>query len=143
MESTWYEREVPILRAFYDAEEAGAPQLYSGDIASATGLDEGTVLRAVRALTDAGYIAPWKAGQLTGSLIYYFPRLAEKGRREIGQWPASSFDAFVAVLQQRISEETEPETKSGLVRLRDALLGIGRDVAVDVLGAALKHAGGI
>jgi hypothetical protein len=53
-------------------------------------------------------------------------------------WPdaGDAFDRLVWVLEQRIAE-APPEEKSKLQKVLDAVVGIGRDVGVEVLGAAI------
>jgi hypothetical protein len=92
----------------------------------------------------AGYIhAGRMLGANGGSFVLVAPRLEERGRRAIGQWPADGFDALVAALTQRIADEPEAEARSKLQRLLDAVLGAGRDIATDVIAAAIKHSAGI
>jgi len=45
----------------------------------------------------------------------------------------------VAGLADRIAKEEDPTERTKLQRLLDAVTSIGRDVAVDVIGAALKR----
>jgi hypothetical protein len=138
---TWTTRELPILEVLFVLEEEGQNRVGSSLIAERTGIPEQEVVRGVLSLYEAGYFTAQILG--VGSNILVSHRLREKARREIGQWPADSFDAFVAALKERIAAEPDAEVKSRLQRLLDAVIGIGRDVATDVIGAAIKHAGGL
>ena len=51
----------------------------------------------------------------------------------IRQWPADSTEALVALLDERIADENDPEQRSRLERLRDALGELSGDVLRGVL----------
>lgn len=141
---TWADREAKILEAILAVEEADRDRLMTDELATTTGLPEPEAQRGLLALIESGHVSiTQKLGGGRGPLIVIMPRLRERGRRAVGQWPKDGFDALVALLDERIRAEPAGDAKTRLERLRDALLGIGRDVVVDVLGAAIKNAGGI
>ena len=62
--------------------------------------------------------------------------MLERGRRAVGQWPREDqFDAFMAVVEQQIAEAPSEEERTRLEQVRDAALGVGRDVLSSVLSA--------
>ena len=139
---TWAARERPILESLFELEEEGENRVYSGLVAERTGLPEDQVMRGLVALREAGYYRGETLNGFTQTVIIR-PHLTEKGRREIGQWPADSYDALLAALTDRIAREEDATERTKLQRLLDAVTSIGRDVAVDVIGAALKRATGL
>lgn len=141
---TWTTRELPVLLAVLELEEAGEAVVTGAKLAEMAGIGEAEAKRAFDALAEDGFLSHGQmvhAGRSGWAVMV--PRLRGKGRRAVDQWPANGFDALVAIIGQRIQDEAEPAERSKLERLRDAILGVGRDVATDVLGAAIKHAGGI
>jgi DNA-binding transcriptional ArsR family regulator len=135
-EPTWTRREVPILEAIAARSNASVgPQ--SADVVADTGLSDLDVSLGLRALEDAGYVTGVRMHK-SQMKIYANLRLQERGRRATGQWPADSIDSLVALLAARIASEPDAETRSRLERLRDAIAGMGRDVAVSVLSEWAK-----
>jgi DNA-binding transcriptional regulator YhcF (GntR family) len=54
--STWNERELPLLEAVYQGEEAGEEMLTTKDAARAAGIDPDVAARAMRGLNESGYV---------------------------------------------------------------------------------------
>lgn len=68
----------------------------------------------------------------------YGVRLTGKGRRAIGRWPhdaSRAVDELLTRLDDMIGV-APAEERSKLVRARDTLLGVGRDLLVEIAGAA-------
>lgn len=140
---TWSRREQRVLEAIYEIEEADGDRISTEQLGEMTGLPEREAQRALVALIDDGYVRViQRMGGFTG-FVATFPRLLGPGRRAVGQWPADSYEALLAILRERIEAETDPVERSKLEKLLTAVAGMGRDVLVDVLGAAIKHAGGL
>lgn len=143
MPDTWTTRELPILEAVLKLEEADTKQVRSSDLARMAGLTDAEARRAWAALAEDGYV---RSSQMLGGSfnqwVAVYPRLRGKGRRAVKQWPADGYDALLAALDERIAA-AEPAEQSKLVRFRDGLIGMGRDVAVDVLGALFKAGAGL
>jgi hypothetical protein len=78
-----------------------------------------------------------------------FTRMAEKGLQITAGWPSGAADAaytrLLALIDEQVEEAASPEERSKWQRLRDAVVDVGRDVAVEVLSAAaqsgLRHTG--
>jgi hypothetical protein len=66
------------------------------------------------------------------------PRLRGKGRRAIEQWPVDGFAALIALLDQRIRDEKESEARSRYQRVRDAVTGMSREVAAELIADLIK-----
>jgi DNA-binding MarR family transcriptional regulator len=137
----WFRRDVRILEAVGQAEATGAKILNAVDLGASLKLEPDDVGRGVRALEDAGYIRV--GSRSVNEVVFITPRLLERGRRELRLWPADGFDALVAVLELRISQESQPDQRSKLESFLAAVRSIGRDVAADVIGAVVKGAAGI
>jgi DNA-binding MarR family transcriptional regulator len=135
-ESTWNEREAPILEAIWAAEEVGerpGPE----QLADLVGLDVTVVARAVTALVDAKYVAGAEDSSLADRFAQYNALwLLERGRRAIGQWPPGPGDAFLVTLNRLIAAETDPEERSRLAKLRDAAADVGKQVLAGAIVAA-------
>jgi hypothetical protein len=115
VEMDWNERAVPILEAVYRAEERGE-RTNPTTIAAEIGLAPDVTNRTAAALVRDGYLDGTPSDILGDTFDYYDALvLLGKGRRAIGQWPAGPGEALIAVLDQRISDTTDPEEKSKLL----------------------------
>jgi len=129
LEDVWTTRDRPVLvevvRRFDEQEQ---PVGMAG-VAEATGLKLEDVERAGRNLNRAG---------LAIADDWHFMGISAEALRIAGLWPdaGDAFDRLVWSLEQRIAE-APPEEKGKLRRLLDGVVGVGRDVGVEVLGAAL------
>lgn len=143
--NTWSQREQRVLEAVLAVEEADGDRLVTDRLAESAGLTEPEARHALLALIEDGYVSITQSvgGGGGGPIVAIWPRLRGKGRRAVGQWPADAYDALLTVLQERIDAEPDPAERSKLERLLSAVAGMGRDVLVDVLGATIKHAGGL
>ena len=67
--------------------------------------------------------------------------MTSAARRATGLWPTpeSMADALVDEIEKALEHTKDPDTHTRLVRVRDAAAGAGRDLVVDVLGAALSR----
>jgi hypothetical protein len=140
----WEERDMPILRLFAEAEEAGATSISTPELAKALGRDLRDARVGVDSLREAGYI-DWadRARYVTDHHVLLSPRVRERGRRTLGQWPADGYSALVALLEAQIQAEPDDEKRGRLEQFRSALLGMGRDVATDLLSKLLAQVAGL
>jgi hypothetical protein len=97
--------------------------------------------RALKALVEAGYLRE----MLSGSDQTPWPTwvaVTEKGLQVTAGWPTGAADAamtqLLADIDKHIDEASSEDERSRWQRLRDAVAGIGRDVAVEVLSAAAQ-----
>ena len=61
-------------------------------------------------------------------------------RRAVGMWPTAESAAinFLASLDEHIETSADPDRRTKLIKMRDALGGTARDVFVDVMGAVVS-----
>lgn len=137
----WFRRDRMLLDIVARAHIDQAKAVDADGAAKELGTELGDVVQGLRALEDAEYVA-FESKSITWRL-WFGPRLRERGLRELGRWPASGFDAFVAVLEERIAAEHEPVAKSRLMGLLDEVKEIGRDVLADVITAVVKSSAGL
>lgn len=125
----WTTRDRPVLvevvRRFDEEEQP----VSMAEVADATGLAIKDVERAGRNLNRA---------QLAIADDWYFMGISAEALRIAGLWPdaGDAFDRLVWSLEERIAA-APPEEKGKLAKVRDAIVGVGRDVAVEVIGAAI------
>ena len=140
----WGSRDLPVLEAVARLEAEGRDRVSAEEIGGQTGFDIRDVFRSVEALVDGGYL---EASLIRGDgeiLRVVGVRLLPNGRRACGQWPTTDVvDNFLHVLSSRIEEEASPDTRSSLIRLREALLGVGSTAASGLFLAWLKRAAGL
>lgn len=147
-EDTWYSRAVPILGAI--AELEGGEQAYVltiGDLADRVGLDPQEVAVEVERLIDGGYLSgkltklmsggnvrPW---HLTGPV-----RLAPEGARVAGLWPSRDpYETLMTLLERRVAEAPDEETRSKWRKVRDTIGGLGKDVGTNLIASVLVELG--
>lgn len=66
--------------------------------------------------------------------------LAPLGEVAVGNWEVwDPYENLVAALDQRIDASATEEDKSRWRRIRESIVGAGRDLVVDVLGEAVKR----
>jgi hypothetical protein len=142
--STSLTREIPLLEAIYALESAEASYVSIPDLVTTTGLSQRDVRLGFDALVNDDYIHTGNRMFASGGWqVASFPRLTGKGRRAVGQWPDDGYSALVALLDSRIAGASTDEERSRLVRLRDALIGVGRDVGVSIVTAWSKSVLGL
>lgn len=133
---TWNEREYVLLEAIAAAEEQGSEPVSSATLAAATGLGSHELALGLRRLHDNGYIVGQDATTFGEEYDLMMIRLQGSGLRAVGQWPPEDqYDAFLAVLDQRIEAASSDEERGRLERVRETALGVGRDVLTSVLSA--------
>lgn len=130
---------MPILLAFRELDARGERAVTTGAIADDLGLGRRDVAIGLAALEEAGYLR-WGALARNGADDWTLrsPRLRERGRRATGSWPQAGVEGLVAILEARLVTEMDPEQRGRLEVLRDALLGVGRDVGTSILTAWAK-----
>jgi hypothetical protein len=138
----WERRDRPLLDAIANVD--GQKAIGTDRIATQLGLERRDVWTGLQALRDGRYI-DWTqhTNPIGDAYTIILPRVLERGRRTIGSWPAEGVDALVQLLEARIAEAGDAETRGRLERLRDAVIGVGRDVATSVLTAWLKQQVGV
>jgi hypothetical protein len=133
--STWESRELRILEAVARLEPEHEVIHSSEIVASGAGLEDRETYLGLIALIDGDYVAgtPLENGDLVVAI-----RLLPEGRRAIGQWPGrDTYVTFLEALDDAIAN-AGPDEKGRLARLRDAVVGVGRDVFVSVVSTVIS-----
>jgi len=93
--------------------------------------DQATDL-ALSKLRGAGFIEGYRGAEGWSNCT-----LAEKGLQTVAGWPVrpgdDTYDLLLTTLAQRIEAAPTEEEKSKWVKLRNGLIGAGRDLVIDVL----------
>jgi hypothetical protein len=134
LDDVWTTRDRPVLVEVvrrFDDEDRPVSHL---EVAEAVGLSGTDVVRAALNLERAGLVEVDRS--LSGDVS--FDGISVDELRITGLWPDAGdvVDRLLWSLEQRISE-APPEERGKLVKFRDAVGGMGRDVLVEVLGAAV------
>lgn len=139
----WFSRDALVLQEVAHAFEADLDARPAApDIADALGLDCATVERIGVLLRDAGFVEGIDTDQ--GGIVL-FTALTPAGRREVGLWPSpdNAADRLLAAVDEALERAPEGEQKTRLQKVRDGLLGISRDLLVDIASGVLtKQVGG-
>lgn len=141
---TWEHRERPILEAILSLEEAGTHRDANVELlAEMTGLEPAVVGRALQSLSDARFVEAIDSSTFGSTYPEYMaPRLLERGRRDVGQWPPDVAEAFTQRLDTLISAETDPAEKGRLQRLKEAAGEVSKGVVSGAIVAAGQWAVG-
>lgn len=86
-EQTWARRELAMLRAIRQAEEAGE-DLNNAARSAVPGLPEALYSETIAALSDGGFLDAAVESYGDGRLLVHVRRLRERGREAVGQWPS-------------------------------------------------------
>ncbi|MFF4548611.1 hypothetical protein ACFY1J_30995 [Streptomyces sp. NPDC001406] len=145
MDSTWADRDLPVLDAIVkyldDAAGAKVPELR--DIVELTNLEVVEVRKAALALQSDGLIdLRMYAG---GPETWDVRGVSGEARRLVGQWPTAEqfVDQVVRGLQAAADEEPDPERRGRLRELAGSAGGMARDVFVDVATAVISRQMGV
>jgi hypothetical protein len=140
MESTWEQRDLPVLDAivrYYDEDDSAViPDV--GTFAEITGMDPGQVARAVRALSPR-FIKT--QATLGGLMEVGIMGVTDEARQAVGQWPSPAV-WVVQALREAAEREPDPEKKGRLRAMAEGLGGFARDVAVGVLSGGITQSMG-
>jgi hypothetical protein len=146
IERIWERRDLPVLSAIAHAT-AHQPECTPEQLREAMpDLEEDELKQSLVWLKESGYIEAifLMADQAVLPVRILGIRLLERGRWAVGAWPREdSYAALLDLLEQRIQAEPEPDRKSKLVRVRDAVVAAGRDVMVDVIAGLVRGAAGL
>ena len=126
---SWSTVEFPILRAIVHAQQSGSQHPHQAAWEAVPGIDARRLNTALRWLYDAGYVTGTGnefTMQATGA--------KSKALRLTGAWPSpeSELARLTALLDEQIAQ-ADGGTKTGLMRFRDALAGMGQSVATSLL----------
>ncbi len=138
LDDLWSTRDYPVLLVVARLLREQPRPLMSHELADLTGLEHQEV---VGALTNLGHRhLDVRDASSEGMRDNYVVGILPAGLEAVGQWPspAAAADRLVAALDAMIDATAEGSPKqSRLKAARDGLLAAGRDVLVDVAGAAI------
>lgn len=146
-DESWYSRALPILEAVRDVESTDESYLLQiGTLADRTGLDPRHVVVEVERLLDGSYLSGKLTKLMTGGDVRPWHvsnvRLAPLGARAVGLWPSNDpYEVLLALLERRLAEAPDEDTRSRLRKIRDTITGLGRDVGTNVIANLLVEVG--
>lgn len=147
MNSTWEDRDLPVLAAIVELTEEGEDYIELDQLADRTGFDDATVRRAVFALADEQppFFRYADATTFGGRDIGAVSNPTGYARRTVGAWPTADAlaDRIVQGLERAAEAETDQE-RQGWLRKAAAWFGTaGRGVLVEVAGSAVSRGVGL
>jgi hypothetical protein len=125
---TWFERDLPVLKAAVEVFERDGDPMEAGDIAAALKLGPDIVQRALRALSAEPFFA--KGMESGNGEILCVGKPTSQALRATGQWPSpvSLLDRLIGALEAAGEDaERVPEERSKLKQLALGLRSAGRD----------------
>jgi hypothetical protein len=145
MQDTWWSRDLPVLDAVVRLLDEGNFMVRVADIAGDTGLDTGTVDRAIDALTGQ-YVREYNKS-MTGGIpdTWYVTEVTAAARRAVGQWPTaeSLTEQLATAFSEAAEGEPDPERKGPLRQIASIFTGAGKEVVTDVLAKVILHQTGM
>lgn len=132
----WYERALPILELL--SEREGQDFISVRVFAEHIGVDADQTYVELQRLIEGEYIeaAQWlKAAGGRESWSLMEPRLGVPGARAIGRYPPAQdpYELFLAMIDQRIAQETDEAETSRLRKLRRHMTDLGKGVIASLL----------
>ncbi|WP_188523230.1 hypothetical protein [Isoptericola cucumis] len=132
----WFSRDLPVLIEVARRVEAGSNRIPPEEVGEALRLPLGEVMRAGVVLRDRGLVTVQGA---SGRPILWFSNITGAAYPLTGLHPEpdAALDRLVAALEA--AEKTAPEAERGKIRqVLEGVAGMARDVAVEVMGAAIS-----
>lgn len=138
MESTWANRDLPVLRALVEAfDDPERYRMSLDELEERTGLSKDDVKRATRALNEADppLIKGIGADQVTYPLVIV--GVTERARVRAGQWPSPEglVEALSEALERGADGSGDPQERTRLKTVADGLRGAGREIAIRVISS--------
>lgn len=135
----WSTRDYPVLLAVGRLTAESTRPITTQQVASEADIELPAVIKAVEVLADR-YLLASDISTYDGP-NYLVSGLTDDGRREVGQWPSdeAAADRILEAITTLLERDDTPEqTKNWLIKTRDSLAGMGRDVLTQLAGAALR-----
>jgi hypothetical protein len=137
-DDTWTTRDLPVLDAAVTLVDAqpfvGTPLR---ELAEAAGVSTDGAIAALRALETAGLVeVQW--GSARHARV---TNVSGEARQLVGAWPTpeSYADRLTQELDRRIDQTSDDDERGRLEKMRDAAIGMGRGLFVDVTAAVLTR----
>lgn len=133
-ESTWFDRELPILERIYELEEEGHTRIRPPDLREAVDLDDQKLGRTIVLLIENGYVEGNAQKSFNGPVDAFIFGLTGEGRRAVKAWPSGGADdAFLAALDRVIDQTSDEVQRGRLSRIRDSAGEVAKDVMAQVI----------
>lgn len=140
LDDVWNALDFPVLKEAVRGMSGGARFVQYTDIAKALQLDKADVAAALVRL-NTRYLEVKVSYAFGGTIVSCAAQgVTEPGLREVGMWssPEAVADRLIAALEALIDNTAEGSPKQSRLRAaRDGLLGAGRDIMVEIAGAAI------
>jgi hypothetical protein len=131
----WYSRDLPVLQHIVDALDQGSDLVDDEAMAEALGITHEDAVAAIENLERGGYVTDisWTFGP-----NFSVTQVTERALRATGIWPneETAGDQLLWILEQKVEAATTPEERTRWARIRDSVVGAGREFAIE-LGAAM------
>ncbi|SRR6266496_169043 len=142
---TWETRDLPVLRAIVTIDDARMTTLpiRATDLAEHTGLEIGSVHRALRSL--ASEVPPYFKAFTEDGVITEVHSPTGAAKRAVCAWPTPEAwaDRLIKALNEAADAEPDPVRKSKLRRAAEALGDLGRGVVTEVVAAVIVRSAGM
>jgi hypothetical protein len=144
VESTWPNRDLPVLSAIVEIAERTSQGITPAMLVAETGLSRSDVDRALRALATEREPFFEYSDDDTGDVVAVANPTGQ-ARRTVGQWPtpASLASEIIEALSKAADREPDPEQKSKLRAVVDFFAGVGRGVLTEVTTKAITTGAGL
>jgi hypothetical protein len=138
----WQQDVRPVLVAVYEAQMSEEAKDIRGPLTNQARIneklgrpaDDNRLDLAMDTLAEADYI---EAARKPGDWLMV--KVLERGLQEVAGWPkpgADTYDLTLAAIDRLIDEAPNADERGRLEKLRDGVVGVGRDVLVNVLSRA-------
>jgi hypothetical protein len=142
MDSTWEDRDLPVLRAVVRIEDDTQHHVRAEQIKEATGLDDKDVQRALGALAreNPPFFEIIDASSMGGTFYMGAVNCTGHARRTVGSWPTPDnlADRIIAGLQEAADNAPSEEERSRARKVLDGVGGVGKGVLTGVLVKVLS-----
>ncbi len=141
----WFSRALRILNTIQELEDEELHDIGVAELAARTNLSAGMVHAELRRLLAEGYILGVLEGDMGGDpaseLLMDF-QLSAEGARAVGAYPSRDpYEALLAILERRIDEAPDEETRSRWRRALDGMKRLGGDVGANLMAGVLIELG--
>lgn len=141
--STWEQRDLPVLRAIVELTDEGAWHIDPQDIAERLDINADTVMTSLGALAaeEPAFFRYHDVTALgeTRRVIGHIHEPTGHARRTVGTWPTpeSQVDRLIQALVVAANHESDNEKSSALRRVAAYLADAGREIAIGVISGSI------
>ena len=134
MESTWADRDLPVLNAIVEIAERTGQAITPEMLAQETGFTSGKIAPALRALASAQ--PPFfEYSTIDTGDVAVIANPTGDARRTVGQWPTPEglADQIISALEDAATNASSDEERSRAQKMLDGAKGVGKGVLTGVL----------